>query len=134
MSMCVSAYIQGSNGEPRLHEDCQHTTCLSIGALNWMFSVPAAAAEIVKADPAGLLLQIMQDPSFESIDNLDAAVMCSLWHLNCQPAGRQQLLLQLTPDSCRVVIQMALKYLESPPDHEACVCAAGELLRTHASA
>lgn len=104
------------------------TTRLSIEVLGWMFRVPAAAAEMVKADLAGTLLQIIQDPCMDVIHQLDAAVMGCLWLLNRQPAGRQQLLQQLTPDSCRVLIELSLKHLEAQVNHHALICAAGELL------
>lgn len=127
-NVCVSAYIQDSNGETPLDEGSAHTTRLSLELLGCMFRVPAATAEMVKADLAGSLLQIMQDPHLDDVHQLDAAVMGDLCLLNRQPAGRQQLLQQLNPDSCRVLIQLCLKHLEAPVNHAALVCAAGELL------
>ena len=119
--------MQDGSGKLQRDEGSKHIIRLSIEALNWMFIDPAASTEMVKADLAGLLLQIVQDPALELTRPLDAAVMCGLWHLNRQPAGRQQLLQQLTPDSCRVMIDLSLKYLEDPPDHDALACAAGKL-------
>ena len=94
--------------------------------LGRMMHVPAAAADIIKADLAGLVLQILQGPSSESF-HVTAAN--SLYFFCCQPASRQQLLEKLTPDSASVVIDLSLKLLEAPDyDQSALDIAAGDIL------
>lgn len=83
----------------------------------------------MKADLAGLVLQLMQGPSIQSVAGLSTTVLNSLYGFSCQPAGRQQLLQKLTPDSARIMIDLSLEYLEAPTAcHAALVVAAGEIL------
>ena len=120
---------QGSNGQLQLHEDSEGVTQLSIQTLYYMLREPAAAADIIKADLAGLVVQIMQGPSLKSVTGFSAIVLNSLHGFSCQPQGRQQLLDRLTPDSVRVMIELSLDALEAPtPSHAALVFAAGGAL------
>ena len=93
-----------------------------------MLREPAAEAHIITADLAGLVLQLMQGPSLQSVVGLPTVVLYNLHGFSCQPAGRQQLLDKLTPDSSRIVIDLSLKYLETPNAcHAALIAAAGEI-------
>lgn len=96
-----------------------------------MLREPAAEAHIIKADLAGLVLELMQGPSLQSVAGLSTVVLNSLYGFSCQPAGRQQLLDKLTTDSSRIMVDLSLKYLEAPnPCHASLVVAAGENGRT----
>lgn len=92
-----------------------------------MLREPAAESDIIKAGLAGVVLQLIQGPSLQSVAGLSTVVLNSLYGFSCQPAGRQQLLEKLTTDSSRIMIDLSLKHLESPhPCHAALVVAAGE--------
>lgn len=94
-----------------------------------MLREPAAEADIVKADLAELVLQLMQGPSLESVDGLSPFLLNALYGLSCRPAARQQLLDKLTTHSCGIMVDLSLKQLEAPNAyHAALVVAAGELL------
>ena len=117
--------IQGSDGRVQLHEETLGATRASIATLSQMLYEPAAAADIIKADLAGLVLQIMQGPSLESSVLI---VIHFLNHFSKQPTGRQQLLLKLTPDIARSMIDMCLKRLEAPQyDEPALIIATGDI-------
>lgn len=118
-------YKQGIHGRVQLHEETLVTTRASIATLRLMLYEPAAAADIIKADLAGLVLQIMQGPSLESSI---ATVINFLYHFSKQPTGRQQLLLKLTPDIARSMIDTCLKCLEAPQyDEPALIIATGDI-------
>ena len=94
-----------------------------------MLHEPAAEADIMKADLAGLVLQLLQGPSLKSVAGLSTVVLNSLYGFSCQPAGRQQLLQKLTPNSARIMIDLSLEYVEAPHAcHAALVAAAGDVL------
>ena len=107
----------------QLDDHTQDLTHSSIQTLGHMMHVPPAAADVIKADLAGLLLQILPGPLSEPF-RMTAAYL--LYFFSCQPASRQQLLEKLTPDSAKAVIDLSLKSLEAPDyDHAALVVAAG---------
>ena len=81
-------------------------------ALAYMLSVPASATETMKADLAGIVVEIMQEPEFESDPAVSIAAMTAAYRLSFLPAGRQQLLEKLTPASSAAMIEMSLKVLE----------------------
>lgn len=111
----------------QLDKETQIVTCCSIETLARMLHVPAAAADINKADLAGLLLQILQGPSFpESFCDTAAN---ALYFFCSRPAGRQQLLEKLTPDSAKSLIDLSLKFFEAPEyNHSALIVATGDFL------
>ena len=117
-------WVQGDSGRVQLDEEAQDLTRCSIETLCHMLHVPAAAADIIKADLAGLMLQILQGSSFESF-HLTAANF--LYLFSCQPAGRQLLLEMLTPDSAKPIIDLSLELLEAPDyNHSDLAIATGE--------
>lgn len=110
----------------QLHEESQDVTQFSMQTLFYMLREPAAAADIIRADLAGLVLQVMQGPSLKSVTGFPTIVINSLYGLSCQPEGRQQLLDRLTPDSARIMLELSLDALEAPTAcHAALVFAAG---------
>ena len=110
----------------QLDEETQDVTCCSIETLARMLHVPAAAADINKADLAGLLLRILQGPSLESFRDTAAN---ALYFFCSQPAGRQQLLEKLTPDSAKSLIDLSLKFFEAPEyNRSALIVATGDIL------
>lgn len=113
----------------QLHEESEGVTQFSIQTLYYMLREPAAAADIIKADLAGLVVQIIQGPSLKSVAGFSTIVLNSLHGFSCQPEARQQLLDRLTPDSARVMIELSLDALEDPNAcHTALVFAAGGAL------
>ena len=102
--------MQGGNS--KLHQGSVTTAWLSIRALAFMTSVPASAAETIKADLTGLLVKAMQEPEVGSDKFVLGVVLTALYRLSVLPDGRQQLLQKLTPASSAVMIEMSLKVLE----------------------
>lgn len=122
---CCLLDIQGNDGRVQLHEETHGATCASIATLSHVLQQPPVAADIIKADLAGLVLQIMQGPSSASFD---APAVNFLYAFSKQPTGRQQVLEELTPDTARSMIDLSLKYLEaSEYDHSALVIASGDI-------
>lgn len=109
-------YLQGRDGRLQLSEQSTDLTWVS---LRTIYAMSAAArgseANLLRADLPALLTKIIQCPACWKLEAgvADQAVAC-LHAFTMSPAGKQQVLQQLTPAVIDALMAVALRWLQDP--------------------
>ena len=93
-----------------MQEECISTVCNSICLLAYMLRVPDSG--IIKTDLAGTLMRLLQGEHFLSLPGVSSSVTTALYRYSALPAGRLQLLQQLTPAGSAAMVDKSLQMLE----------------------